>query len=563
MACLYEKAFMAFGLGKIKSVDSYKEMCKLLDEPDQTYHADLKKRQLEMWKLCFFWSMRKNKFTNIKLYSSEEYLYNILKKKYYNTAFYSLCALLNQYGKTSDKQYLLATKSELAVALGFYNEDFKAARFGKKTKLVEIENDALERYGANYEYLKPYKEEIRSKKNVNDITLTTVKAFEDFSSHQNKNINNQIESLLKEMEHMRIIYVQKERIGGFIDQNFLKLYNVDLDKIYQKDGNFYYDAIDKNSNQKISLLVPYEERFLTSSEIATQLNIDGKAIMSLNCSDFNEVISSFSTKQKFNEMVSYEYKHILNALFIYDTYKITFDRFFMAHSQEIFLKRNQDLFTLTSVKNSLELNNATSKDNSIENKKNRQSKETVNKRFSLGEKINEEKKKQLENLQKTELYLNRAFNKSFIDLNMEKVFPKNSNLFNLEDFQYATWSKLFSRSDKKFENTYKLEEQFIKSKDKLQNNCHQSEILSEDKIVCEPLNTDSSTVSHSQTQVDALTQIEIYKEISSFNYLCSSIDSLQYLNFLIDYLEEKNSKEKVKKNSTSKRKKSSSRKKST
>lgn len=34
MACLYEKAFMAFELGKIKSVDSYKEMCKLLDEPD-------------------------------------------------------------------------------------------------------------------------------------------------------------------------------------------------------------------------------------------------------------------------------------------------------------------------------------------------------------------------------------------------------------------------------------------------------------------------------------------------------------------------------------------------
>ena len=79
MACLYEKAFMAFGLGKIKTVGSYKEMCDLLGEPDQSKHPDLKKRQLEMWKLCFSWTISKHKFTRIKLYSSEEYLYNILK----------------------------------------------------------------------------------------------------------------------------------------------------------------------------------------------------------------------------------------------------------------------------------------------------------------------------------------------------------------------------------------------------------------------------------------------------------------------------------------------------
>ena len=141
---------------------------------------------------------------------------------------------------------------------------------------------------------------------------------------------------------------------------------------------------------------------------------------------------------------------------------------------------------------------------------------------------------------------------------MEKVFPKNSNLFNLEEFQYATWSKLFNRSDRKFENSYKLEEQAkLKVLENSKSNCHQNEILSEDKIVCEPLNTNSS---HSQTQLDALTQIEIYKEISGFNYLCNSIDSLQYLNFLIDYLEEKSFEEKNKKISTSKRKKSSSKK---
>ena len=84
--------------------------------------------------------MKKYKFTRIKVYSSEEYFYNLLKKKYYNTVLYTFCALLNQYRKTSGNYFLLATKSELALALGFYNEDFKAARFGEKTKLLEIEN---------------------------------------------------------------------------------------------------------------------------------------------------------------------------------------------------------------------------------------------------------------------------------------------------------------------------------------------------------------------------------------------------------------------------------------
>lgn len=532
MACLYEKAFMAFGLGKIKTVDSYKEMCVLLGEPDQSKHPDLKKRQLEMWKLCFSWTISKHKFTRIKLYSSEEYLYNILKKKYYNTAFYMLCALLNQFGKTSDKPFLLATKSELAVALGFYNEDFKAARFGKKTKLVEIENNTLQKYGSKYDYLKGYKEEIRNKKNDNDITSITYKAFEDFSLHQNKNINNKIDSLLEEMEQMRIIYVQKERIGGFIDQNFIKHYNVELNKIYQKDGNFYYDVIDEKTKQKTSLLVPYEERILTSNELSKQLNIDGKAILDLGFLNFKELANSGKINlKKFDDLVAPEYKNVLNALFIYDTYKIIFDPFFMSRSQEIFLKRNQDLFSLTSIQNSLENINAFSKDNNIENKKNRQSKETIDERFILGKKENSSKKEILENLQKTELYLNRAFNDSFIDIDISKFFPKNSNLKNLEEYQYATWSKLFNRSDKKHENTYSYENTCrlhslnnSNTDNTSLNNCHQREILSEDKI-------DSPS--------NFTIPKEAIAEISGMNYLCNSADSLSYMIFLIDYLESK------------------------
>ena len=130
---------------------------------------------------------------------------------------YTFCALLNQYRKTSGNYFLLATKSELALALGFYNEDFKAARFGEKTKLLEIENGTLDKYGNKYAYLKPYKEQIKNKKNDTDITPITSKAFEDFSVHQNKNINNKIDKLLEDLEDMRIIQVQKEHIGGFID----------------------------------------------------------------------------------------------------------------------------------------------------------------------------------------------------------------------------------------------------------------------------------------------------------------------------------------------------------
>lgn len=540
MACLYEKACVVFTLGKIKEVNSYKDMCKLLQEPDQSTHPDLKKRQLETWKLCFSWQMKKYKFTRIKVYSSEEYFYNLLKKKYYNTVLYTFCALLNQYRKTSGNYFLLATKSELALALGFYNEDFKAARFGEKTKLLEIENGTLDKYGTKYAYLKPYKEQIKNKKNDTDITPITSKAFEDFSVHQNKNINNKIDKLLEDLEDMRIIQVQKEHIGGFIDQNFIKHYNINVDKIYQKNGNFYYDVIDDKTNQKTSVLVPYEERILTDFEIATQLNIDGKAMIELNCLGFKEVLNrGKETTKKFYEKVSYGYLHSLNALFIYDSYKILFDEFFMSQSQEIFLQRNQDLFSLTSVKTSIENTNALSKDNTIENKKNRQSKEKVNKRYILGDNKNQFKQQELESIQKTELYLNRAFNEKFIDVSIDNFFPKDSTLNNLDEFQYSIWSKLFKRSDKKqenlirFEGTKEYSKQISnlcnKTKDNTQqNDCHKLHISSLDETI--------PAECFSQTFIPDATILEM--EADTINSILNSANSIPYLNFLLSIFEQ-------------------------
>lgn len=134
------------------------------------------------------------------------------------------------------------------------------------------------------------------------------------------------------------------------------------------------------------------------------------------------------------------------------------------------------------------------------------------------------------------MYLNRAFNDSFIDIDISNFFPKNSNLKNLEEYQYATWSKLFSRSDKKHENTFSYENtcrlnalkanntNIDKNTNTSPNNCHQREILSEDKI-------DSPS--------NFMIPKEAIAEISGMNYLCNSADSLSYMIFLIDYLESK------------------------
>lgn len=128
--------------------------------------------------------------------------------------------------------------------------------------------------------------------------------------------------------------------------------------------------------------------------------------------------------------------------------------------------------------------------------------------------------------------MNRAFNDSFIDIDISKFFPKNSNLKNLEEYQYATWSKLFNRSDKKHENTYSYENtcrlhslnNSNTDTNTSLNNCHQREILSENKI-------DSPS--------NFTIPKEAIAEISGMNYLCNSADSLSYMIFLIDYLESK------------------------
>lgn len=197
------------------------------------------------------------------------------------------------------------------------------------------------------------------------------------------------------------------------------------------------------------------------------------------------------------------------------------------------------MFSLTSVKSSIENTNALSKDNTIENKKNRQSKEKINKRYTLGDNKNQFKQQELESIQKTELYLNRVFNEKFIDASIDNFFPKDSTLNNLDEFQYSIWSKLFKRSDKKQENLIKFEEtkEYSKQVNKLcgnaknnlkQNDCHKPNISSLDETI--------PAECFSQTFIPDTTILEM--EADTINSILNSANSIPYLNFLLSIFEQ-------------------------
>ena len=184
----------------------------------------------------------------------------------------------------------------------------------------------------------------------------------------------------------------------------------------------------------------------------------------------------------------------------------------------------------------IENTNAISKDNTIENKKNRQSKETIDKRYTLGNNKNQLKQQELESIQKTELYLNRAFNKKFIDVSIDNFFPKDSTINNLNEFQCATWSKLFNRSNKKQENSIKFEKTKEYSKHAInsntENNLKHNHCLNPDSS---SLDETIPAVCPSQTFIPDATLLEMNAD--TINSLFNSTNSIPYLNFLLSIFE--------------------------
>lgn len=70
-------------LSNVSTVNSYKELCKLLDETDYSKPSQkkYKKKQLENWKKCFTWRKSKDKFINIKVIPKDIFDENFQKIK--------------------------------------------------------------------------------------------------------------------------------------------------------------------------------------------------------------------------------------------------------------------------------------------------------------------------------------------------------------------------------------------------------------------------------------------------------------------------------------------------
>lgn len=70
-------------LSNVSTVNSYKELCKLLDEPDYSRpsKAAQLKRQEKEWKKCFTWRKSKQKFINIKMIPKEIFDENLQELK--------------------------------------------------------------------------------------------------------------------------------------------------------------------------------------------------------------------------------------------------------------------------------------------------------------------------------------------------------------------------------------------------------------------------------------------------------------------------------------------------
>lgn len=463
---LYQQAYHCFIEEKIKSVKSYKEMCQLLNEKDYSTHPDLKKKQMQKWKQCFTWYLDKGKFVRIKMRSKEEHTIFLITEMYQkDPVFYNLCCLLYSFcmSKENNLGYLLTTTSELGMALGYYNQSYKITQRGQKDNLLEIENNTLSLKGTRYTYLSSYKKDIKNKSNKKDITSVTKNAFQEFANHQNKLIAYRIKPFIEAVQYFKLADVQKRYIGGFIEESFLKEYNVDTNKIYEKNGVFYYDVIEKNPTTekviKSSIPVPYEERLLEDREISTHINIIGEVILQLKCENFLEIVSR-GLKPQYDKLISEKVKNKLNAVFVYEAIQ-----FF---PNAITLKSWQDAYVstlntpaLTLIENNLLTVNSELKNKNLNNKKTRQLKEKEKQlnHYSLGKTKNAKKTEEIENKQKTELYLNRAFNSFFSTINLQDYFPDNANLENIYNFQDSVWTKIFNKSDKKQSNYEKYYQQ--------------------------------------------------------------------------------------------------------
>lgn len=450
-------------LKEIKSVPDYKTMCKILEEYNYDRKASksnnpYKKKQIEYWKMCFKWTTRKGSFTNIKIYSEEEYYANVLKQLSKEFGVYALCSFLNLYSQYTDGAICYMTKQDIATAICLCNEDFKDFQRNRISYGESLENYTLN-LQEEYDFIKEPKKEIY--KNIetpsdNTITRRTYHIVNDYGLHVSENNGYFIESLLKQLTDKRVIKSRDTFIGGYVDMSKIPI-TADLSDIYQENNNFYLKL--KNSDP---LLIPYKEAAMTSDEINEFIKLQGDVIHSMGYSDYPAVKNANRVQELHDRLLPLLFQR-LKVVFVYQAYEMFISPSLTKDKSGIY-KQSLDSFLNTfKLKKALVAINEDNQEKILSLKEKRQKKEdTINTKNKMVKSNKEiiyslDKDKEKDNLNKQyALLMYKQLNKQLIQVDWNTFLPENNTLDSLENCP-KLWQKLFDKSKSKADNTKRPE----------------------------------------------------------------------------------------------------------
>ena len=443
-------------LSNVSTVNSYKELCKLLDEPNYSSPSQKKfqKKQLENWKKCFTWRKNKDKFTCIKIISPDEYYHAVAKELYQNTAIWIFCAFLNVYGQYTKGESLCMSKGDLAIAIGLQNENYKQFHFSPYSYGRRLEEYTLNLRDSKYPFVTQPKKEIRelrnNKETAHNITKRTQNLLDDYDSHTSKQNFYQIETIIDKLAKEGVIFSQDIFIGGFIEKDKLP-FNADYSTIYEEDGNFYLPLKDKPS-----LLVTYKERPLKPNELNIFVNIRGKIFAKYNCKGYSDILEKGLLKE-FQKELTHSLIINLGALFAYPSYLIRYSTEHIAVCASLY-KQTSDIDDVLLKKN-LTTNNKETQKKISKLKKSRQAKETPNSRNVINQSdgtvyfIDKKEEEAFQLSQYYETFLYEKLNKDLIQLNLDKLIPQNFNSLPSNSTEKSSiWEDLFNKSWTKIKN---------------------------------------------------------------------------------------------------------------
>ena len=457
---LYDK--VVEGLSDKKSVPDYKTMCQILEEPNYdktggTKSSAKKKKQLEYWRMCFSWVSRKGAFTQIKIYSKEEYSIKMLNQLSKEMTIYSTYSFLDLYSQFSDGAICYITKADLATAICLCNEDFKKFQRDKISYGESLENYTMNLRDSRYDFIQEPKKEIKANwesKSDNPITPRTFRIVNDYNLHVSETNNYFVESTLKQLTNSQIAVSRDTYIGGFVDMSKIPI-NADLSDIYQEDGCFYLRM--KNDNP---LLVQYEECALTSEEINLYIKLQGEVIHSMGYSDFFEIKMANRVQDLQDRLLPLLFQR-MKVLFVYQACEIFISPTLMQAKKGSY-KENLDRFLdAVKLKKSLASVNKTNQQKILELKQDRQKKEasvsTRNKFVKSNKEViytQTEDQKQDELNKQYALFMYEKLNKDLIQVDVDNFVPNVETLDTLENCPLL-WKKLFDKSLSKVENSKK------------------------------------------------------------------------------------------------------------